>query len=192
MGPVFFALLWVVIVVLILYGFNAIAMYGAFTRATPTVAGSAVYADRAIDVYLQVDGHVHGAEVIEVVMDKQQAARCDATAPVGFTFIDTDWPLCPLDRVVFVPFRLIPLREHSFGRERGFGAGHFILWCGRRRIRHGPPQLIRIPCQRSLDEPPRIGIRYRYRVGSLMAEEYVGISTDECLIRHASNISPSR
>jgi hypothetical protein len=179
MGSVLLTLLGILCIALLFYGVNAMAMYGAFIRGMPAVIGSVVYADRSVNVFLRVDGHVHGAEVIEVVMNKQQAERCGASSPDNFDLTETDWPLCPGDRVSFVPFASIPPREHTVGKEEGFGLGHFILWCGRSRLRHGPPQLIQIPCMCSLDEPPRIGVRYRYRVGALMAEEYVGIQTGE-------------
>lgn len=177
---IFQFLVSIVILAGLLYGVNRMAMYAAFIRATPVVTGSAIYSDKSVDLYLQVDGHVHNAVIVEVVMSKAQVEKCLATAPVGFHLVDTQQPLCSFDRITFRPFYSIPPRDLSDEGQYMFsGAGHYLLWCGQFLLRHGPPNILRIPCQFPLDESPRIGIRYRYRVGVLMAEEYSGIATAE-------------
>jgi len=169
-----------IVVTLVLWGFNALAMYGMFIRETSVVSGSAIYRDSYLGVYLQVDGVVHDVQIVEIAIHLQQARKAGATPPAGFRQVETEEPLCPSDRVSFIPFQRIPPRDLTgTGNTLFSGTGHYVLWCGQFRVHHGPPTVLKIPCKRSLDEPPRIGIRYRYRVGLLAAEEYRGVEAGE-------------
>ncbi|MDX2181546.1 MAG: hypothetical protein SFV18_18270 [Bryobacteraceae bacterium] len=169
-----------IVVTIVLWGSNALAMYGMFTRETPVVTGSAIYRDNFLGIYVQVDGVVHNVEIVEIAMHLKQALKTGATPPEGFRTVETQEPLCSSDRVSFIPFQRIPPRDLTGeGNTLFSGTGHYVLWCGRFRVHHGPPNVLKIPCERSLDEPPRIGIRYRYSVGFLAAEEYHDIEASE-------------
>ncbi len=179
-GSVIGTVIVLVIITLVLWGFNALAMYGMFIRETSVVTGLAIYRDTFLGIYLQVDGLVHDVKIVEIAMHLQQARKAGAIPPAGFREVATKEPLCPSDRVSFIPFQRIPPRDLTGpGNTMFSGTGHYILWCGQFRINHGPPAVLRIPCKRSLNEPPRLGIRYRYRVGLLSAEEYQGIEAGE-------------
>jgi hypothetical protein len=168
------------IITAVFWGFNALAMYGMVIRETPVVTGSAIYRDSFLGIYLQVDGVVHNVKIVEIAMHLHQARKAGAAPPAGFREVATREPLSPSDRVSFIPFRRIPPRDLTGpGNTMFSGTGHYVLWCGEFRVGHGPPAVLRIPCKRSLDEPPRLGIRYRYRVGLLSAEEYSGVEAGE-------------
>jgi hypothetical protein len=158
-----------------LIALNAAMMHATFVRGTPVVSFSTVYFDDCIGIYCQVSGPVHRVRVIEIVMNTQQIRRAGATGPRGFVMVPTNEPLRPEDQFVIWPWQTLPLRDLTGpGDYLLSGRGHFSLWCGRFHLPRGRVSVLRIPCQRSLDESPCLGIRYRYRVGLLEAEEYRG------------------
>jgi len=158
------------------------AMGAIFTLPSPVVTGSAVYTQHGIDLYFQLSGPVYSAKIIELVISREQVDLCGAKPPKGFTLIHADRPLCPEDEFTPIPFATLPPRDveaqPSLGQISSDGMGRFwILWCGSFRVLHGSPVVLNIPCARSLDQPIRMGFRYRYKVGFLMAQEYHPIHT---------------
>ena len=169
---------------IVAYGINYVMMESTFIRASPVVSVSAIYADSSINLFFQLSGLVHSARIVELVLSREQIASCGAEPPSGFHVVHAERPLCPEDAFTPVPFRPLEPRDveprASADELQSDGLGkYWVLWCGAFRLHHGGPKALRIPCTRSLDEPVRMGIRYRFRVGFLMAEEYRPIESGD-------------
>jgi len=151
------------------YVVNAVLMYGTFIRESPLVSASAIYGERFIRLYVQREGIAHGVTVVQLAMQKAQALACGASPPDGFQVVRKP-PLAP-DRVTFCPLR--PTREiyEPLFIYLGQDGDDWVVWSGAFRVRTGPPVVLPIPCQRSLNEPVTVALRYQYHVGLLMAEE---------------------